>query len=249
MTGRILGISKTANVSTRSLFLSSGNNVGPVQDMTRRCVTIDLDPGVENPAARKFKRPDLVRDVLSERGTYISAALTIVRAWIDAGRPKAECKAVGSFGDWSDLCRQPLLWLGLADPTASVFAAMAEDPERELLGRLLAAWHAIFGNSSTMIRDVINPSTNLVGDLASVMKAEELKEILLDIAGEKAEINRLKLGRWIKRQAGRIVNGQRFSGEGGHRSARAWRVESVSSVSSGSATRTEESVVGWNARI
>ena len=34
MSGRILGVSKTATVSTRALFLSSGNNVGPVQDMT-----------------------------------------------------------------------------------------------------------------------------------------------------------------------------------------------------------------------
>lgn len=68
MSGRILGVSKTATVSTRALFLSSGNNVGPVQDMTRRCITIHLDPGCEVPAARSFKRPELVRDVLRERG-------------------------------------------------------------------------------------------------------------------------------------------------------------------------------------
>ena len=54
MSGRILGVSKTATVSTRALFLSSGNNVGPVQDMTRRCITIRLDPGCEMPAARSF---------------------------------------------------------------------------------------------------------------------------------------------------------------------------------------------------
>jgi hypothetical protein len=87
MSGRILGVSKTATVGTRVLFLSSGNNVGPVQDMTRRCLTIRLDPGCETPAARNFKRPDLVRDVLRERGQYVSSALTIVRAWLAAGRP------------------------------------------------------------------------------------------------------------------------------------------------------------------
>jgi hypothetical protein len=56
MTGRILGVSKTATVGTRALFLSSGNNVGPVADMTRRCITINLDPGCETPAAREFKK-------------------------------------------------------------------------------------------------------------------------------------------------------------------------------------------------
>lgn len=68
MSGRILGVSKTATVGTRALFLSSGNNVGPVQDMTRRCLTIRLSPQCEVPAARTFTRPGLVHDVLRERG-------------------------------------------------------------------------------------------------------------------------------------------------------------------------------------
>lgn len=46
ITGRILGISKVATVGTQVLFLSSGNNVGPVQDMNRRVVTISLDPRI-----------------------------------------------------------------------------------------------------------------------------------------------------------------------------------------------------------
>ena len=35
ISGRILGVSKIAEVGTRALFLSSGNNVGLVRDMTR----------------------------------------------------------------------------------------------------------------------------------------------------------------------------------------------------------------------
>nr|MDD4943881.1 hypothetical protein [Rhodoferax sp.] len=54
LTGRILGVSKTATVGTRALFLSSGNNVDAVRDMTRRCITINLDPQCETPATRQF---------------------------------------------------------------------------------------------------------------------------------------------------------------------------------------------------
>ena len=50
--GRLLGASKTVSLSNRVLFLSSGNNVGPVLDMTRRCITIHLDPACEVPASR-----------------------------------------------------------------------------------------------------------------------------------------------------------------------------------------------------
>lgn len=221
MSGRILGVSKTATVGTRALFLSSGNNVGPVQDMTRRCITIHLDPGCEVPAARTFTRPDLVREVLGQRGHYVSAALTIIRAWITAGRPKSEYKALAGFGDWSDLCRQPLLWLGLADPTESVFLAMAEDPDRETLGRILLVWQSEFGNSATMVREAVHRSTLFGSEHA------ELREVLRDIADERGEINRRKLGWWIRRHAGRIVDGRRFMRGSGNRSAETWKVETT----------------------
>ena len=225
MSGRILGVSKTATVNTRALFLSSGNNVGPVQDMTRRCITIHLDPGCEVPAARTFTRPDLVRDVLRQRGRYVSAALTIVCAWIRAGRPTTDCRPLAGFGDWSDLCRQPLLWLGLADPTDSVFKAMTEDPDRETLGRILTAWQGVFGKTAAMVRDAVKQAASF-GD-----EHVELREVLRDIADERGEINRRKLGWWIRRHAGRIVDGRRFVRGSGTRSAETWQVESASTAS------------------
>ena len=236
MSGRILGVSKTATVSTRTLFLSSGNNVGPVQDMTRRCLTIHLSPDCEVPAARSFTRPDLVRDVLRERGRYISAVLTIVRAWVVAGRPMTECKPLAGFGDWSALCRQPLLWLGMADATASVFKAMAEDPDRETLSRLLMAWQSTFGKTPAMVRDAVKRASDYYGGQT------ELREVLHDIADERGEINRRKLGWWIRRHSGRIVDGLRFVRASGNRSAEAWQVESVSTDSSVSSPPITESV-------
>lgn len=225
MSGRILGVSKTATVGTHALFLSSGNNVGPVQDMTRRCITIRLSPQYEVPATRNFQRPDLVREVLRQRGRFVSAALTVIRAWIVAGRPKILCKSLASYGDWSDLCRQPLLWLGCADPTASVFEAMAEDPDRETLARLLDAWFTVFGKTPAMVRDAVRQTPTLSD------KHTELLEVLHDIARERGEINRRKLGCWIRRHIGRIVNGKRIVRATANGSAERWRVEEVESVS------------------
>lgn len=228
LTGRILGVSKTATVSTRTLFLSSGNNVGPVADMTRRCITINLDPGCETPAAREFKNPHVLRDLQNKRGDYVSAAMTIIRSWIVAGRPMSPCKPLSTYGEWSDLCRQPLLWLGLPDPTHSVFEAMTEDPDRELLGRLLHAWQANFGSVPTMVRTAVNLHYGTVVDTREV---DELREILTDIAGDRnSTINRRTLGRWLKRHERRVVDGLRLVRASGTRSAEAWRVESVTSV-------------------
>lgn len=223
MTDRILGISKTATVSTRALFLSSGNNVGPVQDMTRRCITINLDPACETPATRTFQRPNLVAEVQQQRGKYVSAALTIVRAWITAGRPHTPCPPLAGYDEWSALCRQPLLWLGCNDPVKSVLDAIADDPDRDTLGQLLTAWHTCFGDKPTMVREAVNLGTS-VGTPAY----NHLYEILKDIAEEHNDINRRVLGRWIKRHSGRIVSGLRFMRASGSRSAEAWYVESVS---------------------
>ena len=54
ITDRILGVSKTATVSTRTLFLGSGNNVGPVRDLLRRVLTIHVDPRCATPATMTY---------------------------------------------------------------------------------------------------------------------------------------------------------------------------------------------------
>jgi hypothetical protein len=73
---------------------------------------------------------------------------------------------------------------------------------------------------------------------------QELSEILHDIAGERDTINNRKLGWWIKRHTGQIVDGLRFVKSNSEGSAERWRVESVSSVSSVSRDQEGENVTG-----
>lgn len=237
--GRILGFSRTASVSTRTLFLSSGNNVGPIRDMTRRCLTISIAPDVEMPAARNFKRPSLIEEVLSQREKYISCVLTIIRAWIVAGKPKVESKILSGFSEWSNICVQPLLWLGCPDPVENLLIAMLEDPDRERLEFFMDIWSIRFDCRPVMVRDLINRA---VGEFGVNFSDEELKDILMDIAGESGSINRRRLGKWIARHVGQIVGGRKLVKTSGSRSSQAWHLEStelvksVSSVSSVLAT-------------
>jgi len=215
MSGRILGQSKTAEVGTRVLFLSSGNNVDPVRDMTRRTVTITLDSECEVPAARDFKKEPL-NEVRINRSRFISLVLTIICAWISAEKPKAECKCIASYAEWSDLCRQPLLWLGLPDPVQSIFESIVEDPDRELLGELLRTWNDRFGGVPTSVKEVIH-QLNL---------HEDLHDAIVVIAGEKdGTINRRRFGRWLKRHSGRIVNDLRMVKDTSTHNAAKWKVE------------------------
>jgi phage/plasmid primase-like uncharacterized protein len=84
--GRVLGVSKNATVSTRTMVLSSGNNVVPVRDMARRVITIRLDPKTENPTLRQFTNSPLATLKL-RRSEFVSYALTIIRAYQVARSP------------------------------------------------------------------------------------------------------------------------------------------------------------------
>jgi hypothetical protein len=238
LSDRVLGISKTASVSTRTLFLSSGNNTGPVKDMTRRTVTINLDPGCESPATRSFKRPNLIREVREDRAKYVSAALTVILAHIQSDQPKRATKNLAGFENWTHWCVEPLVRLGYPDPVCAVAAAMAEDPDRELLGRFLDIWHEQFGSKPTMVREVVEKA-----ELAHESYVD-LKEVIQEIAWDRGGINRRKLGWWIKRHEGQVVGGKRFQRSSSGGSAEKWRVEvlevlPVSSCSLGKITTND----------
>lgn len=234
LTGRVLGVSKVATVPTTALVLSSGNNVDPVRDMARRAVTINLDPACETPAARRFSG-DPLGLVRQRREHYVSLALTIVRAYVAAGHPHQALQPLGSYGDWTRLVRAPLAWLGLPDAAKSVFASMEADPDRETLGRLLVAWRKAFSGSPTPVRDAAEQAEGEFG------RHKDLAEVVRDIAEQRGQINRHRLGRWIARHQGRIVNGLKFERDsakvGG---VERWKVVSV--VSGGTSSQATESV-------
>ena len=78
-----------------------------------------------------------------------------------------------------------------------------------------------------MVRDAVRQPSALDD------KRTELQEVCHDIAGERDEINRRKLRRWIMRNVGRIVDGQRFVRSSGNRSAEGWQTAAQRAPSDG----------------
>jgi hypothetical protein len=191
------------------------------------------------PAARNFRRPNLIDEILSQRERYISCVLTIIRAWILAGKPKVESRMLSGFTEWSNICVQPLLWLGCPDPVENLLITMLEDPDRERLELFMDLWSARFDCRPVMVRDLINRA---VGDFGVILPDEELKDILMDIAGESGGINRRRLGKWIARHVGQIVGGRKLVKTSGSRSAQAWHLESTESVKSVSSISSISSI-------
>lgn len=224
---RILGTNKTLRVSTRTLFLSSGNNVRPVKDMTRRFITICLDPQTERPTERQYQS-DPLKTVRQQRETYVSHALTIVRAFLASADTRPNARGLSSFDQWTQWVRKALIWLGMTDPATRAFESIEDDPDRESLGRLLHLWHSAFKCKPMKLRDL------------SIFSNIELTDALGEIDGGESGGNCRRLSGWLRRHERQIVDGLRFervTGRGGN--VDHWRCASVSSVSSASFEPTD----------
>ena len=86
--------------------------------------------------------------------------------------------------------------------------------EYEILSRLLYAWRTALGDRPSMIRDAMAISAN-----------DALFNSFSEIAEELGEINRKRLGRFIARHQGRIVDGMHFERASGTTSSIRWLVK------------------------
>ncbi len=101
---RLLGTNRTGEFENRLVWLATANNIQGNDEMSRRSIWIRLDAGVEQPENRDgFQHPDLAGWATANRGELIGAALTLGRAWVEAGKPSygGGEKPLGSFEAWT----------------------------------------------------------------------------------------------------------------------------------------------------
>lgn len=195
VTVRPLGGSRMVEVPCGAMVLATGNNISIAADMTRRCLLATLDAHAERPELRRFKA-DPIALVRANRGRYVAAALTILRAYEVAGRPNAPAP-LGSFADWSSRVRAAIIWCGEVDPVATQTGIRENDPDRCDAEAVFGAWAATIGNRAVGARDLID---------AALLNAD-LREALLTVAGVGGAVNSRRLGLWLRGNRGRVLGG------------------------------------------
>ena len=233
ITDRILGQSKTATVSTRTLFMFSGNNVGPVRDLLRRVITINLSRQEENPTQVVYQS-NPVMTVKRNRERYIGHILTIIEAWKKAGKPiNTSVNVVTYDGSWSDYCRHPLIWLGLQDPARALVDQVSHDPDAEMVGNLLKAWFSVYKTEVVTIRKILKNFTN------SIDLNDPLFEALEDCpVNDHKGINPSKLGWYLKKNMNRPVAGFKLI-QGSADGRTAWQVIATNPTTEASEATTK----------
>jgi hypothetical protein len=216
---RILGVSQMATAPTAATFLATGNNLIFEADITSRVVPCDLDPEVERPEEREFD-VNLYEEVPRRRGELVAAALTVLRAYHVAGRPSAGIPRWGGFEEWSDWVRSALVWLGQADCAEGRSRVEELDPERQRLRSILAAWAEAFRDRTLTLSEVVKE--------ANYAPNEALKNVLMDIAGLRGEVNMHRLGSFVRHHERRIEGGFRFEKFGFAHNVAIWGVVEAS---------------------
>ena len=206
---RILGMSRTVTVSTSVTLLCTGNNLIFDGDLTTRVIPCDLDPGVERPEERRFD-VNLYQYVPEHRAGLVVAGLSILRAYVAAGRPPQALAPFGRFEEWSDLVRSALVWVGTADPCAGRARIEEQDPTRQRLGQLLVAWKEALPGRFATVAEVIALS-DVGSEHGALGDAARLRDALLAVAGDRgSRINPRFLGNYLSKHAKRFEGGLRF---------------------------------------
>ena len=216
--GRLLGQNKAIEVPMTTVFFASGNNIAFAGDMARRVVPIDLESLLERPEHRDdFAHPRLLEWVQRERPRLVSQALTLVKAYFEAGCPKQGIPAYGSFEAWSDLVRSALVWAGLSDPCEGRNTLEAEsDPGYENLARLLHCWHACYQGQAITLNHAIQDIAHRAVDTSQVINTanewNELSDALtaFDTRYDGKRLDSKRIGYGLRAIKGRVIGKQRL---------------------------------------
>jgi hypothetical protein len=220
---RALGSSRMLRLPTVVLWTATGNNLSFRRDLSSRALLCRIDAQMESPESRAFQIPQLGDYLKVHRKDLVAAALTILRAYHVAGRPRQQVKPWGGFDDWSASIREPLVWLGLSDPCKTRTAVLTNDPDREESLAALRALHMEFEDDEFTTKRIMRHCNS--GTLRTAMEVVAV--------GRHKEIDSRSLGWWLRRTKDRVLGGLRLEAVGHASGVARWRVMKVASGQSG----------------
>lgn len=217
---RVLGENLEFRAPMLVTWFATGNNTQLTTDMVRRTVHIRLETNLARPETRDdFAIPNLEQYVREHRGRLAAAALTILRAWHVAGRPKPKLVPVGSFDNWSDAVRAPLVWAGLADP------GLTQRSLREVSDSSSDAAVALIEAFASVLTPMTHYTAGEILVKSRGDSGEPLRTALEAFNGGRS-LSAQAIARTLGKLRGRVIDGRVLRGEHDpHRKQLVWGLE------------------------
>ena len=200
---RMLGSNKDMLEVAPDVFIAAnGVNLRLVDDIRRRALLCSMDPKLERPEKKKFQK-DPLNMVKADRGKYVAAALTIILAFIVAGRP-IQLQPVNNYGRWCAMVRDALFWLGCADPVATMETIQKQDSRLSIKKQIAAHWKDCFGNCEKTSRQVTDEASRRTYD--GELVHPDFYAALSEVAKDGKQLSTVRLGRWLEKNTGNVFS-------------------------------------------
>jgi len=207
---RVLGRNdKTVRLANDRLWIMTGNNATYGGDLARRILRCEIDPGIPDPQRRQF---DLnpVTWVTRHRAAYLSALLTLVRAWAMEGQPVHRVNRSDDYATWIGTVRgiQEVAGFDMrdglfADDGASAPTEVSEDDAE--WGTFLQVLEEHFGHRPFTGRDI---ASRIEGDYSDATPDGRIaRELVPGMILERTKTGHAErsIGRWLSNREGRWV--------------------------------------------
>jgi hypothetical protein len=195
VSGRILGASEEVEVAARSQWILTSNNGEFSEDMIGRLVVIRLDRRTERPDlldVSKLRHPDIKGWMEANKSKLLSALLTLVSGWVQAGKqgPADGTPGKGSFEAWRDVVGGILNHAGI---NGFLQVASANRIEADEWRGFVTLWAKKFGEGKARLKE-----------LYQLCQTFEVLQEVLGSGNEQAQL--IRLGRAIQGRRDQIFD-------------------------------------------
>jgi hypothetical protein len=199
---------------------ATGQNLIFTKDAVRRWLQGDIESPYERPELVRFNF-DPVAYARDHRPVLVVAALTVIKAYIEAGRP-LKLGPLGSFEKWSDDVRAALVWLGEPDPIGSMVVIRANDPKKNLEARFIELWSEQYGDKPKTIAEVTKEVHMFYENRREPGEEHPLNDVLVEIGD--AGLNSKKIGQFFNNIVNMVINKKLFYQAGTRHNTAMWAV-------------------------
>jgi hypothetical protein len=194
-TDRLLGESEMLHLRNNALWLMTGNNPRLSAELSRRCIRLRIDPRIDMPWLRGgFRHPLITEWAQENRSALVHAALTLIQAWIAAGRPLHETR-LGSFEKWSEVMGGVLKVAGIPGFLGNLNELYeASDSDGQMWREFTATWWEAYRDEPKKVSDL-------------TQFCEE-RDLMLAVRGDgSARSQQTRLGKALGTKRDRVFNG------------------------------------------
>jgi hypothetical protein len=195
------------DLKNHALWMMTGNNPQLSDEMSRRCVRLRIDPRIDRPWLREgFKHPLITEWARENRSALVNATLTLIQAWIAAGRPLFDHR-LGSFERWSEVIGGVLQVAGIPGFLGNLNELYAAaDSDGQMWREFTGAWWEAYREEPKRVSEL----NQLCED----------RDLMLTVRGDgAARSQQTRLGKALGVKRDRVFNGltvKRLS-EGNHK--------------------------------